>query len=60
MEDLTYLTEVEPSKCGCLWRRTKEFGDVVIQQCDRHDFENALSRYGLFDYLKQFKAKMDQ
>lgn len=24
------------SACGCTWKRTKEYGDVIVVQCVKH------------------------
>lgn len=40
---LTWVSEPSPSDCGCVFRRTKEFGDVVTDQCREHALDTALS-----------------
>jgi len=40
---LTWVGPPFTSTCGCLWRRAKEYGDVVTEQCAEHAVKSAMS-----------------
>lgn len=35
-DDLTWMSAPERSSCGCVFRRCREYGDIVVEQCDAH------------------------
>lgn len=40
---LTPVSEPEQTECGCVWQRTREYGDVVACQCAYHAWFGTLS-----------------
>ena len=42
LEGLDWLTDPSPSRCGCVWKRCREYGDVVLSQCQDHAIGSAL------------------
>ena len=35
---------MDQSPCGCTWKRTKEYGDVIVVQCVKHARESRSPR----------------
>lgn len=40
---LTPMANPSQSECGCVWQRTKEYGDVVAVQCVYHAWFGTLT-----------------